>query len=216
LLDFGRIVLCLALVGLLFGFWRKGKKLSVATKEILALLFILALLLLPSMLLHRVLLGHRYLLPITMVMTFLFLALLLDENDQWKWRRPLYDLALLSLIIGHLWVYPRSIAQGWDASLAHWPYYDLRDRAIAYIEREALPIDQIGTAFPNIAPFRLLDLSDDTQSFAPLNLAQQKYVLYSNVFNDLSDAQLAELDQDWTILQRWDQRMICFILYQKK
>ena len=50
-------------------------------------------------------------------------------------------LLLAGLISGNLWIYPRNIAQGWDATLAHVPYYNLRIEAINYLDKNNIEID---------------------------------------------------------------------------
>ena len=116
---------------------------------------------------------------------------------------------------GNLWVYPKHIAQGWDATLAHVPYYELRNQMIQYIKKEGIPIHEVGTVFPNIGPFEIYDLQGQTTGFVKKDLAKNKYFFYSVVYNDVSDEELQELARNWTVLKEYKTGNICVILYKK-
>ena len=121
------------------------------------------------------------------------------------------------LLSGYFWIYPDSIAQGWDATPAHWPYYELRSRMIAYLEKESIPVTSVGSFFPNLATFKDTDLSDDCSSFKVTDLGSDKYVLYSNVFN-IPDKKLEILanKEIWIIMHKIKKRGVYMILYKRK
>ncbi len=220
LLDFGRLFLLGVLIWMLF------KKINIkrcfsSEKELLqvqslfTLIAVLSLLLTPSLLLHEGLMSHRYLLPITLSITLLFYHVCFVFFTKKKTRQLLFGVAFTGLLTGNFWVYPKHIAQGWDATLAHLPYYVLRDKMIQYIEQEEIPLDEIGTVFPNIGPFEIYDLAEQSTGFVKKDFSKNKYFFYSVVYNDLSDEELAELENNWQLLKEFEAYGISVILYKK-
>ncbi len=154
---------------------------------------------------------HRYFLPVLLVLP-LWVA-----TESWcaggrfrKWGLPLVAALLLS---GHFWVYPRGIAQGWDGTTAHWPWYGLRRDMLHFIEAEGIDWQQVGTRFPNAGPFDKLDLSGRQEGLPRLDWQRHRYVFYSNIMNDFSDAELARLDS-LPVRHRLERGGICVILFE--
>jgi len=108
-------------------------------------------------------------------------------------------LVSISLLSGHLWIYPNHMAQGWEASLVHLPYFSLRKQMIEFIEQEEISYEEITTTFPNINGTYYSDLSKQAWNFIPkhkLPLQQSNYVMQSNVMNDFSEEELEYLASD--------------------
>lgn len=229
LLDFGRIFVW---AGVLFLLWQHRPVRAVfqnKTQQQAAGLLLLALLFLaPTLLLYKALSAHRYLLPVFLALS-LWLYAMATQTPKHGLRVVVF--AALLLLGGNFWVYPQHIAQGWDATLAHWPYYELRQQALDFIEQENLPLDSIGTAFPEIGPLHYRDLSGfqarDRISRQPDRISRRPgrigfktkdldtdpYILWSNVMNDFSDAERAALQQDWLPLRRWKKGAVEMVLY---
>ncbi len=157
---------------------------------------------------------HRYFLPILVVMP-LWVAQLLWQHSSKRWGRIGLVWLLALLLSGHYWVYPRGIAQGWDGTTAHWPWYELRTQMLAYIQDQGINWHEIGTRFPNAGPFDKLDLSDRKEGIPLVDWTQHRYVFYSNVMNDFSDEELAHLDT-LPRLHQLQKGAICVVLYQIK
>jgi hypothetical protein len=92
---------------------------------------------------------------------------------------------LVGLVSGNLWVYPESISQGWDASLAHTPYHSLRNEAIDSLEVLNIDVSEIASFFPNYNKIDEIDLNENPKAFTKFS-NNSKYVFYSNIYN-LSD-----------------------------
>lgn len=226
LLDFGRIFMW---AGLLFLLWQHRPLRAVFQNKIqqqAAGLLLLALLFLtPTLLLYKALSAHRYLLPVFLALTVWLYALAAQSP---KHGLKVVVVSALLLFGGNFWVYPQHIAQGWDATLAHWPYYELRRQVLDFIEQEDLPLDSIGTAFPEIGPLHYRDLGGFMDAardgisrrhrqlqhgFKTKDLDSDPYILWSNVMNDFSDAERAALQQDWQPLRRWKKGAVEMVLY---
>jgi len=190
LLDFGRIGIWVVFIFLLV---RLRKSIFRHKPIRLLLLFTLALMVfLPAnMLWAKNLLAHRYLLPIYLIFG-LFAATLLfqpEVTNQTKWL--LSGVWLVVLVSGNFWIYPPKIAKGWDSTLAHLPYYQLRLEAISYLDQQHIDFSDVQSFFPNVHSIGLLDLNNDPRNFNNYD-GQSTYVFYSNIYN-LDDAVYDEL-----------------------
>ncbi len=220
-LDFGRLFLLSGLAWLLFRASRTlscessfpSKKKEI-TLKLISLILILSIILTPSLLLHKGLLSHRYLLPITLSITFLFYHLCCQLIHAPNTQKIVFNIAFIGLLTGNLWIYPKHIAQGWDATLAHIPYYNLRKKMIAYIDSQQIPPATIGTVFPNIGPYEIYELNERQEGFVKKDFLTNQYFFYATVFNDVSDEDLVELSTNWEIVQQFESFGIEVILYK--
>lgn len=217
MLDFGRIFGWLVLIYLLL--FKKNRKLlfeNIMFRSFFLFFIICTLVLTPTLLLHTGLSAHRYLLPIYLSLTLLVFTAIFQIQTAKVTQFLHFSIVFIGLSTGNLWLYPDKIAQGWDASLAHLPYYEVRAKMLDYIQTQKLPLDSIGTAFPEIGALKFRDLSGRVEGFAEKDLASQNYILYSNVMNDFTDAEVDALQQHWTPVQTFVRGGVWMILYAKK
>ena len=192
IIDFGRLIPILLIAYLIF---RKSD--AVRLKSLIQFLVIAFLILTPSLLIHKGLLGNRYLLPIFVIIDLLVLKLIFNKVKDVKWRRVYLVLIIGTMALGNLLVYPRHVAQGWDSTLGHLPYYELRRDAIDFMKKEKIPFSKTGTTFPNTANTKYIDLSNENWQFAKKDLETNEYLFYSNVFNEFTDEELRTLELRW-------------------
>jgi len=211
--DYG-MVSCWIVLGIVL--WRAPKVLRHPKVKAAGWLSGITLILLtPTFLLYSGLQQHRYLLPLLLALLLFVFALVAHSALRTRWKASLFALLFASLGTGHFWVYPDAIAQSWDTTLAHLPYYPLKARMISYLDQQGIPLGKVGTAFPEIGPQYLKDLSGRTDGFAPKDLTSQRYILYSNVMNDFTDGERALLQEDWELLHKLQCRGVKVVLYQK-
>ena len=67
------------------------------------------------------------------------------------------------------------VLQGWDSSLAHWPYFGIWREMQNYMQQHNIPIEKVGTAFPNLAELRYLDLSNNKTKHTSRDLDKNDY-----------------------------------------
>lgn len=219
LLDYGLVI---AWVSACIGFFFLPQRWTWLRRdrsaELLILLGCLIVVLVPSMLLHRSLMAHRYLLPLYWVVLWWMVELWMQlRQTHFRLGTALLSIATVGLLSGNLWVYPAQIAQGWDSTLAHLPHYRLRAEVRAEVDQRHIPLDSIGTAFPEVGPLYYKELNKETRGYAPKALDTQQYILYSNVMNDFSDAELAELaSEQWERLFRIERAWLFYELYRKR
>ena len=217
MLDFGRVFL---IAPLLFMLWmiRKGK-LDTGLQKILPMLLCMVIVLTPVLLVHKGLLLHRYMLPIFLLLSILFWYLLFSIGINFPKRifKTMLGMAFIGLLTGNLWVYPKKISQAWDATLGHIPYYHLRDKMNDFVAEQEIPIEEVGTAFPNIGELRNFDPSLNSEGYKAYNLETDNYIYYSNIYNDFSDAEIDALEsEEWMEIKKFQFYPVCMILYKKQ
>ncbi len=136
-----------------------------------------------------------------------------SEIIQKRWITSLLCIGLLS---GHLWVYPSHISQGWDASLAHLHYYDLREKMLADMDSLHIPIPEVACVYPNNSEQRYMNLSNDTTKHSAFDHTLSKYVLYSNVYNDYTDEDVKVLTEEFKIISHHQKMGVFMTLYERK
>ena len=124
-----------------------------------------------------------------------------------KNRKILFAFLLACLISGNFWIYPERIAQGWDASLAHFPYFKLRLQAIQYLDLKNIPIEDVVTFFPNNNKIDAVDLCGDLRSFKSSFTGSESYVFYSNIYN-LDDNNYELLKENYLLIKSFQSGQI--------
>jgi len=114
-------------------------------------------------------------------------------------------------------IYPVKIAQGWDSTTAHWPYYSLRNEMLDFIEQKQINEDSISSFFPNISSSKYIELDNNPFNFKDFKYSNTEFVLYSNIFN-IDDDIIDELFHSgkWNKIKVLRDRRITFILFKKK
>ena len=125
--------------------------------------------------------GHRYFLPVFILLGLLTAYII---TNYLNYKHTVFSVCFLFLISGYFWVYPRKIAQGWDATPAHWSYYKTRLAMIDYINKMQYHKNEISSFFPNLADTKNIDLiTDKSFRFKEFNPDSDTLVLYSNTYN---------------------------------
>ena len=85
-----------------------------------------------------------------------------------------------------------------------------------YLKINKIPLNIIGSFFPNIASFKLTDLSQDNRSFKDADLEKEDFILFSNVCN-LNDETIATLfsEKNWTKEKIIKKRGVYMILFRR-
>lgn len=215
MLDFGRIFLWIAFVAVFLTHYKKLMK-DKKTLRLLLIFLVVTVSLSISFVMYKSLNGHRYLLPSFLSFAMLTIYLVFEKTKSNKKRYVIFSVLLASLLSGNLWIYAPKIAQGWDSSLAHLPYYSLRDKMLTYLNHQNINIGEVACTFPNNTEQKFLELNDNLQKHCELDLDSNRYVLYSNIYNDFSDKQIDRLKTDFNLIKEFRKGGIFIRLYQKK
>ena len=216
-IDFGRVFIVVVGLGIFvrnFNRIIKDQKL----KMLLSIFILILASLSVSFISYKYLSGHRYLLPAFLSFALLALYLLFEKLGNEKLKYTLAAIVLAGLLTGNLWVYPPKVAQGWDASLAHVPYYQLRKDFLNYIDEQKIPVENVGCTFPNDSEFKYMDLNDVHVKHTYLNLESNDFVLYSNIYNDFpdNDVDCLESGKEFLLLKEFKQGGVFLKLYERK
>lgn len=218
LLDFGRFFVWILLLALVF-FYIKTKKIkqAITYKEqgIVVLLVCLFIIFSYTVLFHKMLSGYRYLMPLYFLIS-LFAFILAAKQLNEKRLKVLAIVVSIFLFAGNFIPHPPKMSVGWDATLAHIPYYELREKALNYIDENNIPQKQIVTGFCLYGRQTYIDLknnSSELYSYTKINTAN--YFLFSNVSN-LEDEIVDELEsENWKELKAFRKGNVEIILYQR-
>lgn len=213
LLDFGRVFLWM--LGLWFAvkYFQKFKK-DNKIKELLIIFMVVIICSSISFLSYTGLNAHRYILPV--YLSFSLLVIYMIFSSEIIQKRWIISLLCVGLLSGHLWVYPSHISQGWDASLAHLHYYDLREKMLADMDSLHIPIPEVACVYPNNSEQRYMNLSNDTTKHSAFDHTLSKYVLYSNVYNDYTDEDVKVLTEEFNIIRHHQKMGVFMTLYERK
>ena len=216
ILDFGRLFIWAVLLGVLIKFGAKRLWQDYKFRTLL-MVYLCCFPLLLFLLFSSEFILHRYLMNIFLLSALLFCFIFFHTNaikDVIKYWIAI--VLIVGLWTGNLWVYPKKISTGWDSTLAHIPYYSLYSEMLQSIDYEfKIPVDQIGSAFPNDAPIEIQRFGNDYRVFPEKKLETQKHILYCNVYNDFSDDELNYLIQSWTPIKTLHKGSVWLILYKK-
>jgi hypothetical protein len=221
-LDFGRVFIWIALGLLLLPKLGKLKMFQrkIDPSDLGIQLFLLSLLVfvftVPTQLFYRGLLAHRYLLPCFLCLNFLLFHFLSQQTGLQFQKKKKWFLALVcaGLFSGNFWVYPPSISMGWDSTLAHTPWYGLLGQAMSFLKKNNIPLGTVGTVFPNIGKRDFYELDGDSTGFSEKDFEQNCFIFYSNIMNDFTDEELAELNANWPIVFKQNSGGVFAIIYK--
>jgi hypothetical protein len=214
LVDFGRLFLWIIGIYFLILFIKKKIKYGSKIKLLILLISIALIINLPSMLMFKLLTGHRYFIVVYILLTVTVAYLIFEKTENKKLVRLFYIIIFIGLISGYFWTYPDKIAKGWDATIAHIPYYQLRKKMINYIDEKGISFNDIGSDIPNTSGNKYIDLSDDERQFPLKNFAKHRYILYSNIYNMFTDEEIDELKNDWILEKEYKCLQVSVRLYK--
>jgi len=213
LIDYGRIGIWIILCAILFLSLRKKILFDPFFKTTFYIALCQFIVIFPVVILYKNPFGHRYFLPVIIPVSIAVIYWIMKYS---KFRYAIFIPVFLLLFSGAFLVYPDKIAQGWDATPAHWPYYSVRYEMLDYLKTKKISPGSVGSFFPNIASFKLTDLTDDIQSFKDADLEKEEYILFSNIYNQ-SDQIIDTLfsEKIWIREKTIRKRNVYMILFKK-
>lgn len=164
--------------------------------------------------------GHRYFLVGYLML--LVVAVGLAELGAWrmKWKIALSVVAF-GMATGHFWVYPKGIAQGWDASLAHVPIFKLQKQAEDYLLTQKVPMEDVCADFPLLhsPAFTSLESEMNAQWYQnALEKTDCEWIIVANFNNGFTAAQHAEFEdpKKWTQQAEFHSLQLWLRIYQHR
>lgn len=211
--DFGRLFLWIFLI--IAGFQYRKTIFDDRKARLLVIFCVIMLICLSiSFTSYKYLSAHRYLMPFYSLVALFSIYLLFEIVRIERYKRPIAMLLTMGLISGNFWIYPEGIAMGWDSTLAHWPYYELRDKMNDYMEDEGISYSNVASAFPNVSERKYMELTNDTLRHRYLDPGDSQYVLYSNVYNKFTDEQIRQLSEEFLLIRKMEKGGVFLSLYK--
>ncbi|MBW6482970.1 MAG: hypothetical protein K0B10_07900 [Vicingaceae bacterium] len=215
LVDFGRAFIVISLAILLLKF-RKQLFENKKTKSLLFIFCIVGIVLSIPFLYYKTLTGHRYVLPFILIISLITAYLISHLPYSDKLKKIVFVVLIVGSLSGNFWVYPDKVAQGWDSTLGHIPYYSLQQKMNSYLDENQITFSEVGTAFPMLGKHSVIFVTNDTRSFKPKEVGKDTYILYSNVNNDFSDTELNRLSNHYIIEKKITSPTIFICLFKLK
>lgn len=209
LLDFGRFV-PIAIVLWLSIKHRKELKTDPHFKELAMLCCIpTSVVIITSLLIHNTM-GHRYFTLTYLLIVLTAVYLLLTYSKRLR-TTPLVLIAMAA-IGGDFLIYPDAISQGWDASLAHIHYWNIRKEALEYMKKENITPEEVCKyGFGNCNDDS--DLGGDTRPYQITN--DCRYAMCSNIDN-LADEDITLLNKEYVRIKRFKEMGVWIDLLERK
>jgi hypothetical protein len=123
-------------------------------------------------------------------------------------------IILFCTVTGHCWIYPEKIAQCWESTLLHTPYYELRKECFDYIDKRHFDYNDLSAGFCLSGNRGYIELKNEGKIVG--TSMDAKYFIYSNISN-LEDEKIDELKnpQLWTPIKSFEKGVVFIILYQR-
>lgn len=211
-LDSGKVIVWL-IFGVLLIKYKKEQFLNKKVSVLVIAFVVVASVLVLNMVWAKGLLQHRYLLPAYMLFSVFVTKLIFSIQVSEMFKKVSIVLWLTIMLTGNLWVYPQHISKGWDSTLAHLTYYNLRKKSIQFLENEHIRVEEVSTFFPNNMSFNLIDLNSNKAKFTSFN-NDKKYVIFSNVYNVKDDA-FKQLETNYKIIKTFKSITSYISIYKK-
>lgn len=158
--------------------------------------------------------SPRYYMICFLIATLLCLNLIFELIPKVKWQKGSVIFLAVAFLTGHLWIWPPTISQGWDTSLAYLNYFPLRDKMENYLVENSIPKSETGTNL-NLNNPEYIDLKQPADTLYPeLDTSSQRYIILSNIENKTSDQDINLLMNHWKLIQSYKQLGVFVNLYE--
>jgi hypothetical protein len=220
LLENGRFVIWLSAAGLIFVIVKNKIKLS-GEEKMLGLFFVLITgLYLLFAFITSMPFSSRYFMIHFFVLSLLVFRLAANHLSAFQWNdkklKNAFIAVLFFIITGHCWIYPEKIAQCWESTLLHTPYYELRKECFDYIDDNQLDYNDLSAGFCLYGNRGYIEMQEEGKIVKAPDL-NARYFIYSNISN-LEDEKLDELKKAdrWRPIKQFKKGCVFITIYEKK
>ncbi len=213
-LDYGRIVVLAICLPLLFKYFKSGIKNKTIDKILIITLVFTAVFFIGIVPFSNPI-GDRYFLVCYLLIFILTINLIHYLKP--KAVKLVTAAILIAFASGHFWIYPSTLSQSWDSSLAYLNYYKVERKMESYLENRTIAHRSVGTRLDlNSRHYsRLIEL-EGNELYAPFNLMDNTYVLLSNIDNETKDEALTTVKTNWEHIKSFSNLGVYISLYKKR
>lgn len=211
----GRIAIFITAFAILLKRKYSGMKLFFREKINRALTAALVLLLVAFFLFAlstKLVITSRYYMSIMLLLTLL-LYRMTDGILRLPTLRLLTVAIIAVLITGNMWIYPERTAKAWDGTLAHLPFYKVREECLLWLREQGYETKEVSAGFCIKGKQQYIDLKEGGMSVGERH--DGPYFLYSNISN-VDDRFVDELydKEKWTVVKEFKKAWIFIRLYE--
>ncbi len=142
-LEYGRFIIFIVLIPLFLKYIKEKSLKNLQIDRMGIAFFVISVLLFLGMVPFSNPIDNRYF----MICYILAIILLINLTFlfQLKYKKLILSTVVICFLTGHFWVYPATISQSWDSSLAYLRYFPLEVKMENYIKNSGLESSSIGT-----------------------------------------------------------------------
>lgn len=213
--DYGRFLFWIILFVCLGVVIKNKKEISKETKTLVLFWSCLLVTNVFVMLLSSNPIGHRYFMLLYLIGLLVFVNVVFSILQKRRTIYIAYFSSVFLLVSGHFWIYPQTISQGWDSSLAYLNYFKVKKKMQNYILDHKIPLDSIGTKTRNARSYyEYLREDDDILYVGDANSNMFPYYIHSNIENSTKDEEIFILQNQWTMIQEYKNKGVFVRLYK--
>ncbi len=217
IVDLGKIATVLVFVVFLFRWLTRRFSVAAERKVLLQSLFFLFLGLffitsLP-LAMYQGLLTHRYFMSLSACMALI--AVLLISQSQFRYKQGLIVFMVLVQLSGHFWTYPQRMSQGWEGTLGHLYFYNMRKEFRAYMQQQGITKDQVASSSTLMQADKKIDLGIDTVRYKDFEQDSTAYIWYCNVSNAMNN-RVAYYFNNFDIVKREKRGHVEMVLFRRR
>lgn len=213
--DYGRfwfLIILFTCIGIVI---KHKKEISKETKELMLFWSCLFITNVSVMLLSSNPIGHRYFMILYLVSLLVFVNLLFTIIPKVEVIYMAFFSSVVMLLTGHFWIYPKSISQAWDSSLAYLNYFEMKEKMKEYVIDHQIPLDSIGTKTRNVTSYyEYLREEEDMNYVGDAAVESYPYYVFSNIENETKDDEIFVLENEWILIQEYQKKGIFVRLYK--
>jgi len=211
-IENGRIIIWVIGIYVAYMTLRTKTKLNAEYKTLLLFFILLNGLYLLFIFITQMPFSGRYFMPQFFLLTLLALSGLNNFMSESRMRMVLI-IVLCFELTGNLWIYPDRVAKSWDCTLAHLPYYELREECFTYIDQQKLDYNHISAGFCLYGNRGFIELKNGGKKVG--NDTNCKYFIFSNISN-VEDSFADKLkDQTlWGPVKKFEKGYVYMIIYK--
>jgi hypothetical protein len=215
-LDYGRVVIMVLSALLIYKYFKLYKfksDLNIAKLLVSVTVFSFGLSLFFIFFTNPI--GHRYFM-ISYILLVILCLLLLEKLYVQSAIKKFNIIIIVAFISGHFYIYPSTISQGWDSSLAYFSYFENRDKLIVFIEDNKIDKSSIGTnlSLNSIEYSDLKVINKEMNNFSKLDLKHNNFVILSNIDNSTSDEDISIIKNEWILVKDFSKLGVYVSLYK--
>jgi len=176
----GRIIIWVLGIYVTFLTLKSKKVLSPYLKVIIQIFLLLNGLYFLFIFITKMPFSERYFMPQFFLLTIIVMLGIINFLPVRKIKLAFFLIICFELS-GHFWIYPEKMVTFWDCTLAHLPFYELREECFAYIEHQKIDYKDVSGSFCLYDDRCFVELKNAGKIIGESD--KSKYYIYSNISN---------------------------------